>query len=146
MSFSSRARSWMRTALRRSSVEQSQQTEWHFHIDARAEDLERAGLTREEAFRVARAEFGSLDACRDESREAVGLRAFDELRADFRYAVRLLRVSPSFTTVAVLSLALGIGANSAIFSLMESVLWKTLPVQAPEQLRQSAGSPARSRS
>ena len=136
MSFSSRARSWMRTALRRSSVEQSQQSEWHFHIDARAADLEHAGLTREEAFRVARAEFGSLEARRDESREAVGLRAFDELRADFRYAVRLLRVSPSFTTVAVLSLALGIGANSAIFSLMESVLWKTLPVQAPEQLRQ----------
>ena len=50
--------------------------------------------------------------------------------------MRLLRVSPSFTAVAVLSLALGIGANSAIFSLMESVLWKTLPVQAPAQLRQ----------
>ena len=93
MSFGSRARSWMRTALRRSIVEQSQQSEWQFHIDARAEDLERAGLTREEAFRVARAEFGSLEARRDESREAAGLRALDELRADLRYAVRLLRVA-----------------------------------------------------
>ena len=52
MSFGSRARSWMRTALRRSIVEESQQSEWHFHIDAPAEDVERAGLMRAEAFRL----------------------------------------------------------------------------------------------
>ena len=136
MSLSSRLRSWLRAGLRRSAVEQSQQQEWQFHIERRAEELEQGGVPQGEAWRMARAEFGSLDARREESRDAIGFRLIDELRVDLAYAVRLLRESPTFTAVAVLSLALGIGANSAMFSLMESVLWKSLPVSAPDQLRQ----------
>ncbi len=136
MSLASRLRSWLRVGFHRRAVEQSQRQEWQFHIEQRASDLEHNGVTRDEALRLARAEFGSLDARGEESRDALGFRLLDDLRADLSYAVRLLRQSPTFTAVAVLSLALGIGANSAMFSLMESVLWKTLPVSAPEQLRQ----------
>jgi hypothetical protein len=136
MSLHSRARSWLRARAHRSAFERSQQDEWRFHIDARAADLERDGLTPGEALRLARAEFGSQDARREESRDALGLRLLDDFWMDLRYATRLLRDAPTFTAVAVLSLALGIGANSAMFSLVESVLWKTLPVPAPDQLRQ----------
>lgn len=136
MSVRARVRSWLHAGLGRSAVEPSQQDEWRFHIEERAGDLEREGMTRDEAWRVARAEFGTFDARREESRDAIGLRWLDDLRADLRYALRLLRGAPTFTAVAVLSLALGIGANSAMFSLMESVLWKALPVQAPGQLYQ----------
>ena len=138
MSAWSRARSWLRLATNRSAVDLAQLDEWQFHIEQRAADFERQGFAAPEALRRARAEFGSLDARHEESRDAVGLRVFDDLRADLRYAFRLLRQSPTFTAVAVLSLALGIGANSAMFSLMETVLWKSLPVPAPDQLRQVA--------
>ena len=138
MSAWSRLRSWFGLATHRADVEQAQLDEWQFHIEQRAADLERQGVVSSEALRQAHAEFGSLDARHEESRDAVGLRLFDDLRADLRYAVRLLRRSPTFTAVAVLSLALGIGANSAMFSLMESVLWKSLPVPAPDELRQVA--------
>ena len=136
MSARSRLRSWIAASVRRTSLEEAHDDEWQSHIEQRADDLERIGLARHEALRIARAEFGSLEARRDESRDAIGLRLLDDLRADLRYALRMLRQSPTFTTVAVLSLALGIGANSAMFSLMESVLWKTLPVASPERLRQ----------
>jgi len=138
MSAWSRARSWLRLATNRSAVDRAQLDEWQFHIEQRAADLQRQGVASSEALRQARAEFGSLDARHEDSRDAVGLRMFDELRADLRYALRLLRQSPTFTAVAVLSLALGIGANSAMFSLMEAVLWKSLPVPSPNQLRQVA--------
>jgi predicted permease len=136
MSVGSRLRSWIAATVRRTSLEEAHDDEWQSHIELRAFDLERTGLARQQALRVARAEFGSLAARHDESRDAIGLRLLDDLRADLLYAFRVLRQSPTFTTVAVLSLALGIGANSAMFSLMESVLWKTLPVASPEQLRQ----------
>ncbi|MGH9374422.1 MAG: ABC transporter permease, partial [Vicinamibacterales bacterium] len=84
--------------------------------------------------RRARAEFGGVEARKDECREASGLRVFDELRADATYSLRLLRRSPGFTAVALLSLGLGIGANTALFSLVDMVLLKSLPVTDPQRL------------
>ena len=110
------------------------QDEMRIHLELYQADLRRRGVPEEEARRRALAEFGSVEGRKEECREAVGLRLFDELRGDIGYAVRLLRRSPAFTVVALLSLALGIGANTAIFSLIDTVLVKTLPVQDPQQL------------
>jgi predicted permease len=116
-------------------MESEMDRELRFHMERYAEDLVSTGLSPAEAQRRAKAEFGGVEARKDECREALGLRLIDDLRADFRYALRMLRDSPAFTIVAVVSLALGIGANTAIFTLMEAALWKTIPVKNPEQLR-----------
>jgi predicted permease len=130
-----RLQSWTRAIVRRSTVERQMHDELSFHIDSYAADLVRAGVAPEDARRRAHAEFGGVEARKEECRDALGLRIFDELLADGRYAVRQLRHSPVFTAVAILSLALGIGANSAIFSLMEAALWKPTSVLEPERLQ-----------
>jgi predicted permease len=127
-------RSWMRGTFRRSGVERQMDDELRFHIESCTDDLVRAGLAPEEARRRARIELGGVEARKEECRDALGLRLLDELVADGRYACRQLRRAPGFTVVAVLSLALGIGANSAIFSLMEAAVWKPIPVHEPERL------------
>jgi predicted permease len=110
------------------------QDEMRTHVELYEADLRRRGVPDAEARRRAAAEFGSVDARKDECRDAVGLRLIDELRADVSYAVRLLRRSPAFAVTALLSLGLGIGANTAIFSLIDTVLVKTLPVDDPQRL------------
>jgi predicted permease len=130
-----RVRSWCRSAFRRSRLEQELDEERRFHIGRYVDDLRAAGVPAGEARRLAHVEFGAVEAHKEECREAVGLRLLDELAGDLRYAGRQLRRSPGFTTIAVLSLALAIGANAAIFSLMEAALWKTIRVRDPEQLR-----------
>ena len=130
----SRLRSWLYSSTHRADLDREIGDELQFHLDRYTEDLVRAGVSPPDARRRARAEFGSVNARSEECREALGLRLLDELRADLRYAVRLLRRSPAFTVVAVLSLGLGIGANTAIFSLIDTVLLKSLRVARPEGL------------
>ena len=129
-----RMASWLRVSSRRAEFEREMQDEMRIHLELYQADLRRRGLPEAEARRRAFADFGSPDARKEECREALGLRLFDDLRGDVAYAVRLLRRSPAFTTVAFLSLALGIGANTAIFSLIDAVLMKTLPVENPQSL------------
>ena len=129
-----RLRSWLRSTLHRGTIEHAMDEELRFHIDRYVEDLIARGIPAEEAARRARAEFGSVAARKDECREALGLRLLDEIRADLRYTIRLLRRSPAFTLIAVLSIGLGIGANTAIFSLVDIVLLQRLPVVAPDRL------------
>jgi predicted permease len=108
--------------------------EMRFHMDAYADDLVRAGLTPDDARRRARIEFGSAASAEEECREARGVRVIDELRQDVRYALRQLTRSPGFMAAAVLSLALGIGANTAIFGLIDAVLLRTIPIANPSAL------------
>jgi predicted permease len=116
-------------------LESAIDTELRIHIELRAEDLERTGLTPAEALRRSRIEFGHVETHKENIRSSLGLRLLDELRADVRYAVRMLRRSPGFTAIAVVSLALGIGANTIIFTLAKGILLDRLDVPQPNQLR-----------
>lgn len=129
-----RLRSLGRMVFRRSDWERETSEELQFHIEQRADDLVRSGLPREEALRRARLEFGGVEGYRERCREARGARWIDELSRNLVYAVRSMRKSPGFTAVAVLSLALGIGANAAVFSLLHRLLLTKLPVRDPEGL------------
>src|SRR2546421_7831782 len=129
-----RFRSLIRSLLGRTRMEQDMAAEFGFHVERRIEDLTLKGISPTEAARQARLEFGSGEAYKDECREARGLRFFDECTQDLRYACRTLKSNPGFAAVAILSLALGIGANTAIFSLLDAVLLKSLPVVRPGEL------------
>jgi predicted permease len=129
-----RLRSFLAVLLARDRFEREMRDEMRFHVEARADDLERTGLGRSEAVRRARLEFGGLDAAKDDCRQARGMRWVDEIGHDVRYATRVMLKTPGFTAAAVLSLALGIGANTAIFSLMDAVMLRTLPLANVDEL------------
>src|SRR5580704_18981536 len=127
-------RSWVRAMLRRSGMEQEMDAELRFHIDAYAEDLVRAGVPRDEALRRARIEFGGLERAKEECRDATGANFFDSLVQDIRFALRMFRTSPGFAVAAVLTIALGVGANAAIYGLVDSAFLRGLPFREPDRL------------
>src|SRR5262249_57652982 len=92
------------------------------------------GMGGADARAAASRALGSTAFLKDECRQSLGLRLLDETAQDLRYAGRTLRKNPAFTLAAVLSLALGIGANTAIFTLLDAVVFKPLPVPAPSEL------------
>src|ERR1700751_2365027 len=104
------------------------------HVAETADRLEAEGFTRDEAVRIAKRRLGNYSIQKENTRERNIVLWLDQTRADFVYGLRQLKLSPAFTAVAVISLALGIGANTAIFQLVNAIRMKSLPVKDPQQL------------
>ena len=130
-----RVTSWARAVIHRGRLEAEMEAELATHLESLIADLIRAGQSPAEATRNARIALGSALTTREGMRASLGLRWWDELWADLRYGVRILRKSPGFTAIAVGSLALAIGANTTIFSVAKQLLYERLNVPHAEELR-----------
>ena len=124
----------LRALFVRASVERELSDELRFHIERGAEKYERQGLSREAALRRARVDFGGVEQMKEASRDARGTARLESLARDLRFGVRSLRSRPAFALTVIATLALGIGANTAIFTLVDALLLRQLPVAHPEQL------------
>ena len=124
----------VRSLLQRTTVESELEAELRFHVERQTEKYLETGMSRADALRRARLEFGGLEQVKEECRDARGVSLVEALAQDLRYGWRTLRRSPGFASAALVTLALGIGAGTAIFSVVYGVLLRPLPFQDASHL------------
>src|SRR5271170_1667622 len=124
----------LRGLFRKRDAERELDDELRDFLDKSTAEKMSAGMTREEAYRAARLEIGGVEAVKEEVRSVSWETHLETLWNDLRFGARLLRFNPVFAGAAILSLALGIGANTAIFQLLDAVRLRTLPVKNPQEL------------
>jgi predicted permease len=129
-----RLRAFLRWLLRRDEIERALDDDLADYVARSAEDKARHGMSPQEARRAALIELGGLEQTKSRVRETLSFQPLDAFARDVRYAFRAMRRQKTFTALAVLCLALGIGANTTIFSLLDSILFRELPVAAPDEL------------
>jgi putative ABC transport system permease protein len=124
----------LRSLLKRHQVEQDLSEELRYHLEQKTREYSTADLTLEEAHRKALREFGGVELSKENCRDSRRVNFLETLAQDIRFAFRLLPKSPGFAAVAILTLALGIGASTAVFSLVEGILLKPLPYPNPDRI------------
>jgi predicted permease len=124
----------LRSVFQREGADRELDEELGYHVEMKTEENMAKGMTRDQARRAALIDAGGIDQAKEKCRETRGVNWINDLAQDLRFGLRMMRNNPGFTAVAVLTLALGIGANTAIFSVIDAVMLKTLPVRNPQQL------------
>src|SRR5262245_26943018 len=128
-------RVWVRSLIARTRAERELSDELEFHLASRTDHWIREGLSPAGARRRARLEFGGVEQHKEQWRRARGLRLADEIRSDLTYGWRMLRTSPVFAAISAAILIIAIGANVAVFNVIEAVMFRKLPVDRPDELR-----------